>query len=478
MINNQKYKKRNSLFDFNVPMLNNMNLSILQDRTALSNLVNKAKKLKEHQLQKENQNESKKEENQYINYSPKSNYIRVIRPTNSSRTTKIFEQNKIEIIDKIKTENINNKENIQNEIETSPIKLREKELENNENNNDENNNDERLQYKIYEIPKTYSPEIIRNSYRKQRLTGSIDLGINQIQYLNNNIGLNLIQNYNGINNYYHNENIEKIHMNSFYTIKQNSTVKEFSYLEDQNIAKEETMEDKGKSIENFNNDKSNILFLLFDGHGGDTISKYLQKNFDKIYKKTLKENNNNIEKSLKISFSKINSEIKKLNLNSIGSTGCIVHIKWLSESNLIIYIANCGDTRASLISPINYLRLSKDHRTDNKEEQERIINCGGNIINNRVMGMLMLTRAFGDFELEKNGVYCEPFINKVQVDLNQKNQFVIMATDGIWDLNNEREIMEMIMFDNNSTSLVQNIVKNTLRKDAWDNLSIFDIKLT
>ena len=167
MINNQKYKKRNSLFDFNVPMLNNMNLSILQDRTALSNLVNKAKKLKEHQLQKENQNESKKEENQYINYSPKSNYIRVIRP-NSSRTTKIFEQNKIEIIDKIKTENINNKENIQNEIETSPIKLREKELENNENNNDENNNDERLQYKIYEIPKTYSPEIIRNSYRKQR----------------------------------------------------------------------------------------------------------------------------------------------------------------------------------------------------------------------------------------------------------------------------------------------------------------------
>jgi serine/threonine protein phosphatase PrpC len=267
-------------------------------------------------------------------------------------------------------------------------------------------------------------------------------------------------------------------MNSFYTIKQNSTVKEFSYLEDQNIAKEETMEDKGKSIENFNNDKSNILFLLFDGHGGDTISKYLQKNFDKIYKKTLKENNNNIEKSLKISFSKINSEIKKLNLNSIGSTGCIVHIKWLSESNLIIYIANCGDTRASLISPINYLRLSKDHRTDNKEEQERIINCGGNIINNRVMGMLMLTRAFGDFELEKNGVYCEPFINKVQVDLSQKNRFVILATDGIWDLNSEREIMEMIMFDNNSTSLVQNIVKNTLRKDAWDNLSIFAIKLT
>ena len=475
MINNQNNKKRNSAFHFNVPMLNNMNLSILQDRAALSNLVNRAKQIKEHQLQKENQNENKdEEENKYLKFAPKSNYIRGVRPSNASRTTKVLNQNKMEIIDKLKTEKINNEENIQNEIETSPIKLREREnyIDNN------NNNNEQLQNNKYEIPKTYSPENIKNAFRRQRLRGSIDLGINQIQYLNNNLTYSVNQNYNEINHYYQNENIERIHMNSFYTVKENSTVKEFSYLEDQNIANEETMEDKGKSIENFNNDKSNILFLLFDGHGGDTISKYLQKNFDKIYKKTLKENNNNIEKSLKISFSKINSEIKKLNLNSIGSTGCIVHIKWLSESNLIIYIANCGDTRASLISPINYLRLSKDHRTDNKEEQERIINCGGNIINNRVMGLLMLTRAFGDFELEKNGVYCEPFINKVQVDLNQKNQFVILATDGIWDLNSEREIMEMIMFDNNSTSLVQNIVKNTLRKDAWDNLSIFAIKLT
>lgn len=34
------------------------------------------------------------------------------------------------------------------------------------------------------------------------------------------------------------------------------------------------------------------------------------------------------------------------------------------------------------------------------------------------------------------------------------------------------------MFNNNSSTLVQNIVKNTLRKDAWDNLSIFAIKVT
>ena len=94
------------------------------------------------------------------------------------------------------------------------------------------------------------------------------------------------------------------------------------------------------------------------------------------------------------------------------------------------------------------------------------------------MGVLMLTRAFGDFELENFGVICEPFINEVEVDLNEKNQFVILACDGIWDLNSENELQEMIMFNNNSSTLVQNIVKNTLRKDAWDNLSIFAIKVT
>ena len=39
------------------------------------------------------------------------------------------------------------------------------------------------------------------------------------------------------------------------------------------------MEDKGKSIRNFNNNSNKLLFCLFDGYGGDEASSYLQKNF-------------------------------------------------------------------------------------------------------------------------------------------------------------------------------------------------------
>ena len=477
-MNSDKNNNKNHSSFLNGPLLNNMNLSILQDREALSNLVNRAKQIKEHHLQKEKEKENKiesKNENLQekipINFAPKSNYVRGVRPLNASRTTKILGQNKKDLFDILKNQKINFEDN------NIPKETLQVDLEQNKYEELESNY-ENLK------PLDYSPQKVINPYKRHRGTGSVDFGKNKIKYIHNNNS-----NYNNINypyndNYYNQINEykeipqEKIHTNSFYTIKQNSVVKEFSYLEDQNIANEETMEDKGKTIENFNNDNSNILFLLFDGHGGDTVSKYLQKNFDTTYKENLKMYNNDIKQSLKSTFIKLNSEIKKLNLNSVGSTACVVQIKWNSPSNLIIYIANCGDTRASLISPIKFIRLSKDHRADNNEEKERIIKIGGNIINNRIMGVLMLTRAFGDFELENYGVTCEPYINKFEVDLNEKNQFVIVASDGIWDLNSESELQEMIMFNNNSSTLVQNIVKNTLRKDAWDILSIFAIKVT
>ena len=82
---------------------------------------------------------------------------------------------------------------------------------------------------------------------------------------------------------------------------------------------------------------------------------------------------------------------------------------------------------------MKFKRLSYDHRADDEEEKRRVQNSGGTIINNRVMGALMLSRAFGDFELKSFGVKCEPYYSYTEIDLNEKNQFVILACDGVWD---------------------------------------------
>jgi serine/threonine protein phosphatase PrpC len=253
------------------------------------------------------------------------------------------------------------------------------------------------------------------------------------------------------------------------------------------------MEDKSKSIENFNNDKNQMVFEIFDGHGGDEMSVYLQNNLAQIYKQNLLLNKGNIILSLKNAFHDADDEMRnQLNIEGLGSTGTLVHIKWESENDLVVYSANVGDSRACLISPDHIIRLSYDHRTTDEKEKKRILESGLEIIDDRINGTLMLTRIFGNYEYknydeneeEENtntgnkGLICEPFISKINIDLNIENQFLILASDGIWDTITEEEIQNIIQYHNDTQQICSIAIKNCLRNEAWDNLSIFAIKLT
>ena len=275
--------------------------------------------------------------------------------------------------------------------------------------------------------------------------------------------------------------IEVSKISMIYAVKKSTSVIEYAYKEDQNRQYKEAMEDKAKSIDNFTNNKYQSLFMLFDGHGGDEVSKYLQRNFDSVYRKNLNNiiTDTSIESALKNSFIEIDSQIKSLHCPSTGSTGCVVHIVRYSESSYKVYVANIGDTRCSLISPVSYQRLSYDDKASDQKEKDRVLSLGGTITNDRVNGELMLTRAFGDFDLKDKGLISEPHVISKEIDLNVKNQFLILACDGIWDVLSEDDIMQIIMFNNKeSEDLARNIMKSAISKEAWDNLSIFVIKLT
>ena len=274
-----------------------------------------------------------------------------------------------------------------------------------------------------------------------------------------------------------------------YSIKQCNCVLEYSFREDQNIDSEVIMEDKSKSIENFNNDKNQMIFEIFDGHGGDEISTYLQNNLAQIYKQNLLLNKGNIILSLKNAFHDADDEMRnQLNIDGLGSTGTLVHIKWESENDLIVYSANVGDSRVSLISPEHIIRLSYDHRTTDENERKRIKDAGLEIIDDRINGTLMLTRIFGNYEYKNNkgsddeegntGLICEPFISKINIDLNIENQFLILASDGIWDTISEEEIQNIIQSYNDTQQLCSIIIKKCIKNESWDNMSIFAVRLT
>ena len=196
-----------------------------------------------------NKNTEKKDEK--IDEDEPSKFVRQNRANNISRTTKI-------------TGNLDVLKRFNKKINTDDYKSPEK--KSNFNNNIKNIN---------------SPIKFENE-EEDKKTKKKSLFSNNINNNNNN----------NINNIINVPNQPKVQeyttTKEFYSIKQSSTVLEFSYREDQNIANEDTMEDKGRSIENFLGDKNQILFELFDGHGGMSISHYLQNNFDRVYRKNLK----------------------------------------------------------------------------------------------------------------------------------------------------------------------------------------------
>ena len=377
-------------------------------------------------------------------------------------------------------QNTNNIDNIDNiEIETNSL------------NDEENpNSPQILNYSSFttsEMSQKYKdnkPNNLNNKniYRPFVITKSPNEESEEDYYYNNPKK----NNYKNKKNYYTNQAIEYETIKESYTIKHCNCVLEYSFREDQNIDSEMLMEDKSKSIENFNNDKCQMIFEIFDGHGGDEMSSYLQANLAKIYKQNLLLNKGNIILSLKNAFHDADDEMREqLNIEGLGSTGTLVHIVKGLGPSLEVYSANVGDSRVSLISPEHIIRLSCDHRTTDEKEKKRILEAGMEIIDDRICGTLMLTRIFGNYEYKdenerdnNTGLICEPFISKINIDLNIENQFLILASDGIWDILTEEDIQNIIKKYQDTQKICSVIIKKCLENEAWDNMSVFAVKLT
>ena len=234
------------------------------------------------------------------------------------------------------------------------------------------------------------------------------------------------------------------------------------------------MEDKGKSIINFNSNNDNVFFGLFDGHGGQEVSKYLQMNILKYWKEIMPLNIDNYENKIKNIFLEIDKHLKENNFYQVGSTACIIYIT-LENSKRILYCANVGDTRAVLVKNIGQKRLTYDDRASDPNEHDRIIKEGGVVFGGRVYGQLMLSRAFGDWELKPYGVSCIPHI--VRYEIQDDDKYLIVASDGVWDVIEDEDAYQLSKNKSNSKEFCDEIMKYTIERGSMDNISCFVIGL-
>jgi len=71
-----------------------------------------------------------------------------------------------------------------------------------------------------------------------------------------------------------------------------------------------------------------------------------------------------------------------------------------------IYCGNAGDSRGVLAKRVGdkiiAIDMSVDHKPDNFEEKQRIEKAGGFVEDNRVKGVLNLSRSLGDLEYKSD----------------------------------------------------------------------------
>ncbi|EKX31539.1 hypothetical protein GUITHDRAFT_83052 [Guillardia theta CCMP2712] len=108
-------------------------------------------------------------------------------------------------------------------------------------------------------------------------------------------------------------------------------------------------------------------------------------------------------------------------------------------------VANVGDSRGVLCQDGRAVPMSDDHKPNRPDERRRIELAGGMVVTvgvARVGGILAVSRAIGDSPL-KQFVPATPEYKVIRRDPSQK--FIILATDGLWDVVSNQEVTFMLL---------------------------------
>uniref|UniRef100_A0A6B2L9W4 PPM-type phosphatase domain-containing protein n=1 Tax=Arcella intermedia TaxID=1963864 RepID=A0A6B2L9W4_9EUKA len=225
------------------------------------------------------------------------------------------------------------------------------------------------------------------------------------------------------------------------------------------------------------------LFGVYDGHGGDSVSTYVKENLHVNFlnqKKLI--SSGNIQEALKKGFVETDKQLYELckeHNDRSGSTAVFAVL----ESNKI-WVAWTGDTRAVLCSGYKAVELTNDHTPHNFNEKGRVIQAGGWISNNgcsRVNGLLAVTRALGDFYLKEPVEYVTAVPEITEREISPFDQFIIIASDGFWDVFGSQEAVDKIVTCKNPYTIAEEVVLNAIDRGSRDNITVlliwFDWKM-
>lgn len=208
------------------------------------------------------------------------------------------------------------------------------------------------------------------------------------------------------------------------------------------------------------------LWAVFDGHGGDYISRALSQMLPGLLHNRLNEfadrpdQWSSVIRDTILSFDRLAFEQRwdltpeeKASLNQrTGSAGSTLLLALLSPRYRRLWLVNVGDSRAVLYRANDGQPIvaTVDHKPEDPEERQRVLSVGGSVTRDgRVMRLggedsLAVSRAIGDFNVraprdrieyvgpERAIVSPLPDITEVNLDENTSWRLVL-ASDGLWE---------------------------------------------
>lgn len=326
------------------------------------------------------------------------------------------------------------------------------------------------------IKNKFGPKLLKNNISKKSLNNSLK------ESKNNNSSIKL------------SEDIKQLKPKSKCFIS-------YAYIDYPNLEHRQEMEDFHCIKQALGKRPNLSYFAIFDGHGGKDVASFLSINLhhfliDEInninFGTNDEENISNIIESIKSAFMKIDQNILSNEnfTNDVGSTATLIFIYYnnLNENILnnndngnknverILICANIGDSNGYLITKSNISQITKPHKCEDTSEVQRIKGTGGIVFQGRIFGKLILTRTLGDKEMKKYGVIPVPdfYTKKIEKD----DLFVIIASDGIWDVINEEELYKMGNEKELSSEIFSKKIMDLAKeRDTRDNSSCIVIKL-
>mmetsp|Transcript_17060 Transcript_17060/g.35496 ORF Transcript_17060/g.35496 Transcript_17060/m.35496 type:complete len:337 (-) Transcript_17060:1054-2064(-) len=197
---------------------------------------------------------------------------------------------------------------------------------------------------------------------------------------------------------------------------------------------------------------------VFDGHGvgGHQISRFVAGELiDKQLRRLLKALQPG--DALLQAFENTDLALADASFLPVDSSGTTASVLIVYFDR--VYCGFVGDSRCVLgrsnrIGGFECIELSADHKPDRESEYQRIIACGGQVLDisgapprvwnrgSKTSPGLAVSRSFGDFSLRCAGVSSIPEITSYT--LHAEDSFIIMASDGVWGVFESDDVVSFI----------------------------------